>query len=254
MPLTALQGLKITRNGSFPIECATVCPENRAGRSPSTKSERATFPNSPVRLRPLARVRMFPASCAYPDRQMARLLAFLALGTALAGCSGGYSIPSMDMSLFSSSPSTVAVRVESNPSGAEARSTGGTSCRTPCMLAVPGSGVSDVTFSLQGYLPQTVAVNITTTREGSAMQETGMAEQIRIDPNPVFALLQQEPPPPPARKRAPSRPKPKPQPTASAAPPPPPAQPAQQGWGPPQQQQPAQQGWGPPQQQQPGFR
>jgi hypothetical protein len=122
------------------------------------------------------------------------------------------------------------------------------------MLAVPGNGVSDVTFSLQGYLPQTVAVNISNTRESSDIPETGMTEQIRIDPNPVFASLELVPPPPPAaRKRTPPKPRPTPQPTASAAPPPQ-QQPAQQGWGPPQQQQPAQQGWGPPQQQQPGFR
>jgi hypothetical protein len=171
---------------------------------------------------------------------MARLLAFFALGTALAGCSG-YSIPSMDMSMFKSSPATVTVRTESNPSGAEARSAGGTSCRTPCVLALPANGVSNVTFSLQGYQPQTVAVNVTSVRESLDLPDTGMAEQIRIDPNPVFAALEPTPPPaPPVRKRAPA--KPKPQPAAAAAPPPPPPQ-----------QQPAQQAWGPPQQQ-PGFR
>jgi hypothetical protein len=187
---------------------------------------------------------MFPAFHAPRIRtvQMARLLAFFALGTALAGCSG-YSIPSMDMSMFKSSPATVTVRTESNPSGAEARSAGGTSCRTPCVLALPASGVSNVTFSLQGYQPQTIAVNVTSVRESLDLPDTGMAEQIRIDPNPVFAALEPTPPPaPPARKRAPAKPKPKPQPAAAAAPPPPP------------QQQPVQQGWGPPQQQQPGFR
>jgi len=171
---------------------------------------------------------------------MARLLAFLALSTALAGCSG-YSLPSMDMSIFSSSPQTIAVRTESNPSGAEARSQGGTSCRTPCVLALPANGVSNVTFSLQGYQPLTVAVNVSTVREAADMPEAGMSEQIRIEPNPVFASLEIAPPPAPARKRAPAKPKPKPATTATAPPPPPPPQqPAQQGWGPPQQQP---QGW-----------
>jgi hypothetical protein len=111
------------------------------------------------------------------------------------------------------------------------------------VLALPASGVSNVTFSLQGYQPQTIAVNVTSVRESLDLPDTGMAEQIRIDPNPVFAALEPTPPPaPPARKRAPAKPKPKPQPAAAAAPPPPP------------QQQPVQQGWGPPQQQQPGFR
>jgi len=205
---------------------------------------------------------------------MGKLLAFLVLSLALAGCSG-YSIPgisslpSMDMSLFKSSPTTVSVRAESNPAGAEARSPGGTSCRTPCLLALPANGVSDVTFSLQGYLPQTVAVSVTNVRESGDMPEAGVADQVRIDPNPLFVALEPTPPPPPpARRRAPSKPRPKP---AAAAPPPaqpqeaarqqpaqqgwapPQQQPAQQGWGPPQQQ-PTQQGWGPPQQQQPGYR
>jgi hypothetical protein len=163
---------------------------------------------------------------------------------------------SWDMSLFKNSPTTVTVRAESNPSGAEARSVGGTSCRTPCVLALPANNVSDVTFSLQGYQSQSVAVNVTSVRESSDMPEAGMADQVRVDPNPVFATLEPAPPPSPAHRRAPAKPKPKP---ATAAAPAPattatqqqPAQ-QQQGWGPPQQQ-PVQQGWGPPQQQ-PGYR
>ena len=190
-----------------------------------------------LRLRLQACIRMFRPAQRFRTVFMARLIACLALSTALAGCSG-YSLPSMDMSMFSTSPQTVAVRTESNPSGAEARSQGGTSCRTPCVLALPANGVSNVTFSLQGYQPLTVAVNVSSVREAADMPEGGMSEQIRIEPNPVFASLEIAPPPAPARKRTPA--KPKPATTASAPPPPPPQQPAQQGWGPPQQQQP---GW-----------
>jgi hypothetical protein len=131
---------------------------------------------------------------------------------------------------------------------------GGTSCRTPCILALPANSVSDVTFSLQGYQSQTVAVNVTSVRESTDIPDTGLADQVRIDPNPVFATLELTPPPAPARKRTPAKPKPKPATAAAPAPAAQTAQPAQpqQGWGPPQQQ-PAQQGWGPPQQQ-PGYR
>lgn len=162
---------------------------------------------------------------------MTRLLALLTLGTALAGCSS-WSVPNLDMSMFSgSTATTVTVRAESNPPGAEARSEGGTACRTPCILALPGSGVSNVTFSLEGYQPQMVPVSITTARESGGMTETGVVEQIRIDPNPVFAQLEVAPPAPsPARRRS-APPKPRAQ--AAPAPAPAPVQATPQGWGPP---------------------
>jgi hypothetical protein len=148
----------------------------------------------------------------------------LAVGAALAGCSG-LSLGS----LGGGSPGGVTVRAESNPAGAEARTPTGAACRTPCALELPANGATSVTFSLQGYLPQTVAVSVTASREGADLPETGMADQVRIDPNPVFAQLELAPPPPPApvrRKPAPRKPAPQ------AAPGAPPAQ----GFGPPPQQ------------------
>ena len=171
---------------------------------------------------------------------MVRLVALLALGAVLAGCSS-LSIPS----LGGGSNAIVVVRAESNPAGAEARAQVGAPCRTPCTLEIPASGVSTVTFSLQGYLPQTVSVTVTPSREGADLPETGVADQTRIDPNPVFAQLEVAPPPPPPARRKPPPRKPKPAPVA-AQPAPPPPPPAQQGFGPPPQQQPG--GFGPPQQ------
>ncbi|MGZ3411663.1 MAG: hypothetical protein ACXWJW_12970 [Xanthobacteraceae bacterium] len=172
---------------------------------------------------------------------MVKLVVLLALGAVLAGCSG-LSIPSFG---GSGSGATVVVRAESNPAGAEARAQVGAPCRTPCTLEIPASGVSSVTFSLQGYLPQTVSVSVTASREGSDLPDTGVADQTRVEPNPVFAQLEVAPPPPPPpvrRKPAPRKPRPAPAAAQPAPPPPPP----QQGFGPPPQQQPG--GFGPPQQ------
>jgi hypothetical protein len=144
------------------------------------------------------------------------------------------SIPSFDTSsmLGGSLGGGVSVRAESNPSGAEARVQGGATCRTPCALQVPAGGVTSITFTLQGYLPQTIPVNVTIARESFDLPDAGVAEQIRIEPNPVFAQLEIAPPPPPARRRA-APPKPRPQ--AQSAPPPQQqaAPPPAQSWGPP---------------------
>lgn len=169
----------------------------------------------------------------------------LALGTALAGCS------SLGLGGSTSSGATVTVRAESNPAGAEARAQVGAPCRTPCALEIPASGTSSVTFSLQGYLPQTIPVTVTAGREAD-LSETGVVDQTRIDPNPVFAVLEPAPPPPPPVRRKPAPRKPRPAPAAQPAPPPPPPQ--QQGFGPPQQPPPPPGGFGPPPQQQPVFR
>ena len=159
---------------------------------------------------------------------MFRSLVVLAMGTALAGCSS-FSIPSMG---GGSSSSGVSVRAESNPSGAEARAQSGATCRTPCTLDLPASGAIPVTFTLQGYLPQTAIVNVSVTRESADLPDSGTGAQISIEPNPVFAQLELAPPPPPPPRKKPAPRKPKPQPAQAPPPPPPPAQ----GFGPPPQQ------------------
>lgn len=180
---------------------------------------------------------------------MKRVFAVLACGASLSACES-FNTSSFDMSgMFKSSPATTEVRVESDPSGAEARGATGPGCRTPCTLQLPVSGATTVTFSLQGYLPTSVPVSITTASEAGGLGDSGVAESVRVDPNPVFAQLQiAPPPPPPPRKKAPAKPKPR---KPAAAPqaqqaPAPAAQPQQQGFGPPQQAQPG--GFGPPQQ------
>jgi PEGA domain len=104
--------------------------------------------------------------------------------------------------MFKGSPATETLRVESEPPGADARTTQGQSCRTPCELTVPSGGEFGVSFALNGYQPQTVQVRTEGT-PGSAYSETGSVA--RLQPNPVYAELQPVKPPPkkaPARKTA----------------------------------------------------
>ena len=85
------------------------------------------------------------------------------------------------MDFLKSGPSTEALRIESEPPGAEAKVASGQSCRTPCELKVqPGSDAS-VTFALAGYQPHTVSLR---SEEG----ESG-----KIGPNPVYVELKKEP-------------------------------------------------------------
>jgi len=177
---------------------------------------------------------------------MKRLIAIAACSAAVAGCADlNMSMPSMDA--FKPAPATVDARVESEPAGAEAKATNGQSCRTPCTLAIPADGSTTVTFTLQGYLPQSVPVTVSTVRSEDEMSDSGViANPIRIDPNPVMAMLEVEPPPPPPRKKkAAPRKKPAPRAAAPAQPPAAAPPPAQDGFGPPNPP-PAQGGFGPP--------
>jgi len=105
------------------------------------------------------------------------------------------SMPSLDF--FKSAPATEVLRVESEPPGADARTTQGQSCRTPCELTVPSGGELSVSFALNGYQPQTLQVHAETPG-GASYGEGGSAP--RLQPNPVYAELQ--PARPPGKKKA----------------------------------------------------
>lgn len=152
---------------------------------------------------------------------MRKVSVFLAGGMVLAGCS---SMPSLD--ILQGSPTTTTVQIESEPPGAEARTAAGQSCRTPCALAVPATDFS-VTFTLNGYQPQTIPVKFSApdARIDSSVGDT--ARPPVVDPNPVYAELQ--PVPQTRRPVRPQRPRPKSSaatPAAQPAPPPPAAAPA----------------------------
>ena len=99
---------------------------------------------------------------------MSRVIAVVACGFSLAACST--SLPSL--SLLKPSPETL--RIESEPPGADAKTSLGQSCRTPCELAVQGGGEFAVTLALHGYQAQTVMV------------QPDAAEPARVTPNPIY--------------------------------------------------------------------
>ena len=122
---------------------------------------------------------------------MSRVIAVVACGFTLAACST--SLPSLEF--MKSSPQTEALRIESEPSGAEAKAFG-QSCRTPCELNVPGGAETTITLALNGYQPQTVAVR----PEAPEGVLGGITGAPKLAPNPVQVQLQ--PPPAPVKKPA----------------------------------------------------
>jgi hypothetical protein len=130
------------------------------------------------------------------------MVAVAACALALAGCAASSTMPSLglpNLDLFDQ-PSTGTVTVHSNPTGAEARASNGSTCRTPCALSMPLNEGFTVTYSLDGYLPETVAVKSIPPQKSAIIDMTPG----RFEPNPVWAELKPEPvapPPPPAKKR-----------------------------------------------------
>jgi hypothetical protein len=135
---------------------------------------------------------------------MSRVIAVLACGFALSACSSMSwmpSMPSMDFMGSSGGGQQISLNVESDPPGADARTSTGAACKTPCSLPVQASGDFTVNFTLAGYLPQSVPVHIIPPEDA----RFGGDSTTRVDPNPVFAVLEKAPPPPPAKKRAPKK-------------------------------------------------
>lgn len=154
---------------------------------------------------------------------MYRVVAVVGGALALAACS---STPDwMNLDALKPAPLMDDVRFESNPPGAEAKTSNGQTCRTPCALALPTSGPLTVTFTLTGYLPESETLDL--------VQETGQPPRLR--PNPVSVELTAAPPAAkpakpvrraPAKKPAAKKPAAAAKPAATAAP----AQPAPAPW------------------------
>jgi hypothetical protein len=140
---------------------------------------------------------------------MRRVVVIAAAGLSLAGCS------SFSWDAFTSAPPIVQVQLESTPPGADARTSLGPGCRTPCSANIPLPEGSDftVTYTMDKFQPATVPAHVI--RIPGDFASSGSA---RIDPNPIFAELQRMgPPPKPVRKmHRPRKPKP---PKGAAAPP-----------------------------------
>src|SRR5712672_3178892 len=123
---------------------------------------------------------------------MTRVVAVTACSFVLAACS--MSMPSLD--IFKSTPTTEVLRIESEPPGADARTSQGQTCRTPCELAVSADAELAVTVQMTGYQQQTLPIRADGPRDSLS----------RLQPNPVYVELQPSAPNRPARP-APAAPK-----------------------------------------------
>jgi hypothetical protein len=147
---------------------------------------------------------------------MSRIIAVTASGFMLTACS--VTMPSLSLDFMKSAPQDETLAIDSEPPAAEAKTSFGQSCRTPCQLRVqPGSEFS-VTLTLSGYQPQTISVR---------PEADGASAAPRLAPNPVHVDLKAvAPPKKPVPKKKPvaaaAQPAPSP-PVVSAAPTPAPA-------------------------------
>jgi len=119
---------------------------------------------------------------------MRRVIVIAAASLGLAGCSS-FSLDSLKDS-FKPAPQTVNVQFESVPPGAEARTSLGPSCKTPCSLPVTAEGSFSVSYALNKFQPLTIPVQVT-----RVPGDFTTAASISVDPNPVVAELQPAGPP-----------------------------------------------------------
>jgi hypothetical protein len=107
------------------------------------------------------------------------------VGISLTGCSSA-------LSSISSSEQLQALNFESDPPGAEIRTTQGQTCITPCELTVQ-SHEQLVTITKNDYVPQTVQVTMGPQPDHSFWQNPPPT----LVPNPVRVVLQPVPKPKP---------------------------------------------------------
>ncbi|MCC8942193.1 PEGA domain-containing protein, partial [Bradyrhizobium sp. Arg68] len=130
---------------------------------------------------------------------MRRVIVIAAAGLGLAGCS------SFSLDSFKSAPPPMQVQLDSAPPGADAVTSLGPGCKTPCTVSIPTPETNfSVTFNLPKYQPANVPVTVTRVPGDFTSPAT-----TTLDPSPVFAELQPAGPPPRAARK-PIRPKKKP--------------------------------------------
>jgi len=123
---------------------------------------------------------------------MRHVIAIALAGASLGGCSS-FSVGDY----FKSTPPSIQVQLESNPPGADAKTSLGPGCRTPCSVSVaaPDAGFS-VSYTLNKFQPATVQVKVL--RNPGDLNNS--PETTVTDPNPVYAELEPEAPPAKGRK------------------------------------------------------
>jgi hypothetical protein len=121
---------------------------------------------------------------------MSRLIAVVAWGFMLAACSA--TMPNLNLDFMKSAPQAETLAIESEPPGAEVKTSLGQSCLTPCQLSVQYGSEFSVTLALSGYQPQTVSVR---------PEAEGATAPPRLRPNPVHVDLQAVTPKKPIAKK-----------------------------------------------------
>src|ERR1700758_1516972 len=118
---------------------------------------------------------------------MRRVIVIAVTGMSLAGCS------SFSMDSFKPTPPPVQVQLESNPPGADANTSLGPGCKTPCSVSVPAPDAPfTVSYALNKYQPASVPVNAA--KNPGSFTTSAPATPA---PTPVFAELQPAVPPKP---------------------------------------------------------
>jgi hypothetical protein len=121
---------------------------------------------------------------------MRRVIVIAVAGMSLAGCS------SFSLDSLKPTPPPIQVQLDSAPSGADAVTSLGPGCKTPCQVSVPAPDAGfSVTFNLPKFQPATVAVQVIRNPGDFATPAS-----TTVDPSPVFAELKPAGPPPKVHK------------------------------------------------------
>jgi len=148
---------------------------------------------------------------------MYRVIGIIVGGLLVTACS---STPDwMSLDALKPAPATENVAFESEPPGAEVKTSTNQACRTPCSLAVLSGAPVTATFTLAGFAPTSEQLELVPVGDGTS----------KLRPNPVLVELTPAAPVKPAPKKPAARkPAAKPKPKTAAAPAAPaPAPPAQ---------------------------
>ena len=124
-----------------------------------------------------------------------RALAVVICSLGLASCSS-VAMPSFDA--FKQKPTTTLLLIQSSPPGAEARTSLGQTCRTPCTMQIGAADDFTVNFALNGYMPQALTVHATMSGGGWMTAPSPV-----LDPGSLFATLEPATPQKPAKQQHP---------------------------------------------------
>jgi hypothetical protein len=113
------------------------------------------------------------------NMKLDRALTLVMCGLGLASCS---SMPGFD--LLKPKPTSTVLLIQSDPAAAEARSSLGETCRTPCTMAIGTAKDFTIGFARDGHEPQTVTVHSTMSK-GDYMTASSPV----LDPSTVYVTL-----------------------------------------------------------------